>query len=69
MSGFYSDSDSDSDNDKPEQRIHVKIKPLKNGQAPMSASVDELRATVENMSLSPTGVVKKIIILRDIDCN
>ncbi|XP_017478887.1 PREDICTED: F-BAR domain only protein 2 isoform X4 [Rhagoletis zephyria] len=54
--GFYSDSDSDSDNDKPERRIHVKIKPLNNGQAPMSASVDELRATVENISLSPTSV-------------
>ncbi|XP_073829137.1 F-BAR domain only protein 2 isoform X23 [Musca autumnalis] len=53
---FYSDSDSDSDNDRPEKRIHVKIKPLNNGQAPMSASVDELRATVENISLSPTGI-------------
>ncbi|KAM8703656.1 hypothetical protein ACLKA7_008306 [Drosophila subpalustris] len=51
---FYSDSDTDSDNDK--RRIHVKIKPLNNGQAPISASVDELRATVENISLSPTGV-------------
>uniref|UniRef100_B3NZR0 GG16852 n=1 Tax=Drosophila erecta TaxID=7220 RepID=B3NZR0_DROER len=53
---FYSDSDTDSDNDKQERRIHVSIKPLKNGQAPISASVDELRATVENISLSPTGV-------------
>ncbi|XP_032312266.1 F-BAR domain only protein 2 isoform X3 [Drosophila ananassae] len=52
---FYSDSDTDSDNDKQERRIHVNIKPLKNGQAPMSASVDELRATVENISLSPTA--------------
>jgi len=51
---FYSDSDTDSDNDK--RRIHVKIKPLDNGQTPISASVDELRATVENISLSPTGV-------------
>lgn len=51
---FYSDSDTDSDNDK--RRIHVKIKPLNNGKAPISASVDELRATVENISLSPTGV-------------
>ncbi|XP_034117094.1 F-BAR domain only protein 2 isoform X6 [Drosophila albomicans] len=51
---FYSDSDTDSENDK--RRIHVKIKPLNNGQAPISASVDELRATVENISLSPTGV-------------
>ncbi|KAJ8950393.1 hypothetical protein NQ314_007933, partial [Rhamnusium bicolor] len=37
------------------RKIHVEIKPLNNGSAPMSASVDELRATVENMSLSPTG--------------
>lgn len=36
-----------------EQKIHVEIKPLNNGSAPMSASVDELRATVENISLSP----------------
>jgi len=62
---FSSDSDSDSDHDKRERRIHVNIKPLNNGQAPMSASVDELRATVENISLSPTGVfsVKFIFIL------
>ncbi|EDW83861.2 uncharacterized protein Dwil_GK13455 [Drosophila willistoni] len=53
---FYSDSDTDSDNDKQERRIHVKIKPLNNGQAPMSASVDELRATVGNLSISPTGI-------------
>lgn len=53
--GFYSDSDSDSDNDERERKIHVEIKPLNNGTAPISASVDELRATVENLSLSPLG--------------
>lgn len=51
---FYSSSDSDSD-DEHERKIHVEIKPLNNGSAPMSASVDELRATVENMYLSPGG--------------
>jgi hypothetical protein len=35
----------------------VEIKPLNNGSAPMSASVDELRATVENLSLSPVAMV------------
>lgn len=50
-----SDSDSDSDNDERERKIHVEIKPLNNGSAPISASVDELRATVENLSLSPLG--------------
>ncbi|KAJ8918717.1 hypothetical protein NQ315_015037 [Exocentrus adspersus] len=51
---FDSTSDSDSDDDR-ERKIHVEIKPLNNGSAQISASVDELRATVENMSLSPTG--------------
>lgn len=52
---FYSDSDSESENDEQERKIHVKIQPLNNGTAPISASVDELRATVENLSLSPLG--------------
>ncbi|KOC68179.1 FCH domain only protein 2 [Habropoda laboriosa] len=50
--GFYSSSDSDSEDER-ERKIRVEIKPLSNGGAPMSASVDELRATVENLSLSP----------------
>lgn len=55
VDGFYSDTDSDSDHDERERKIHVEIKPLNNGSAPISASVDELRATVENLSLSPLG--------------
>lgn len=51
---FYSSSDTDSEDER-EHKIHVEIKPLSNGAAPMSASVDELRATVENISLSPVG--------------
>ncbi|XP_055715774.1 F-BAR domain only protein 2 isoform X8 [Phlebotomus papatasi] len=53
--GFYSSSDSDSDDNERDRKIHVEIKPLNNGTAPISASVDELRATVENLSLSPLG--------------
>ena len=53
---FYSSSDSESD-DEIERKIHVEIKPLNNGTAPISASVDELRATVENLSLSPIGAL------------
>lgn len=45
-----------TDDDR-EHKIHVEIKPLSNGSAPMSASVDELRATVENLSLSPVAMV------------
>jgi hypothetical protein len=42
--------------DEREKRLHVEIKPLSNGSAPLSASVDELRSTVENMTLSPIGI-------------
>lgn len=38
-----------------DKKIHVEIKPISNGNAPMSASVDELRATIEGMSLSPAS--------------
>lgn len=54
---FYSSSDTDSDDDE-RKRIRVNIKPpLNNGSGPMSASVDELRATLENISLSPVGAL------------
>ena len=52
---FYSSSDSDSDSTETrERKIRVEIKPLgcNGGTAPMSASVDELRATVESLSLN-----------------
>ncbi|XP_042243238.1 F-BAR domain only protein 2-like isoform X2 [Homarus americanus] len=51
---FDSSSDSDSDGEA-DKKIHVEIKPISNGNAPMSASVDELRATIEGMSLSPVS--------------
>lgn len=54
--GFYSSSDTESEDER-ERKIRVEIKPLSNGNAPMSASVDELRATVENLSLSPAPTV------------
>ncbi|XP_025830629.1 F-BAR domain only protein 2 isoform X3 [Agrilus planipennis] len=55
---FYSSSDSDSEDER-EQKIRVEIKPLNNGAAPMSASVDELRATVENLYLSPSSNIRR----------
>jgi hypothetical protein len=36
--------------EEPGKRLHVEIKPLANGTAPLSASVDELRTTVENLT-------------------
>lgn len=46
--------DSDEEQGK---RLHVEIKPLTNGSIPLSASVDELRSTVENLTLSPVGFI------------
>lgn len=66
---FYSSSDSDSE-EEVERKIHVEIKPLNNGTAPISASVDELRATVEQMSLSPLGALSvrfKVCLSCDIE--
>ncbi|XP_050678615.1 F-BAR domain only protein 2 [Leptidea sinapis] len=54
----YSSSDSDSEEER-EQKIHVEIKPITNGNTPMSASVDELRATVENISLYKIGTTTR----------
>ncbi|CAL4062770.1 unnamed protein product, partial [Meganyctiphanes norvegica] len=48
-----SSSDSDSEAEQQDKKIHVEIKPISNGGAPISASVDELRATIEGISLSP----------------
>lgn len=59
--GFYSSSDTDSEDER-ERKIRVEIKPLSNGGAPMSASVDELRATVENLSLSPAPTVSHFFV-------
>ncbi|XP_051171044.1 F-BAR domain only protein 2 isoform X1 [Leptopilina boulardi] len=55
---FYSSSDSDSDDER-DKKIHVEIKPLSNGNTPISASVDELRATVESLSLMSTNTVRR----------
>lgn len=46
-----------------DKRLHVEIKPLSNGSGPISASVDELRATVENISLLPLGTQTLKVIL------
>lgn len=65
---FYSSSDSDSEDERGERKIHVEIKPLNNGVAPISASVDELRATVENLSLSPIGALSSVSLTFDHAC-
>lgn len=62
---FYSSSDSESDDER-DKKIHVEIKPLSNGNTPISASVDELRATVESLSIMSTSMVR--IFIYDYSC-
>ncbi|KAJ8286999.1 hypothetical protein GJAV_G00045860 [Gymnothorax javanicus] len=52
---FYSSSDSD-DEDEP-RKFHVEIKPVQpnNGNHQSQASIDELKASVVNISLSPSA--------------
>ncbi|CAG7725199.1 unnamed protein product [Allacma fusca] len=66
-SSFYSSSDSDSDDER--KRLRIEIKPLNNGTTPLSASVDELRTTMENLTLSPLGmqVLQGRKVLHDTD--
>lgn len=54
----YSSSDSDSEEER-EQKIHVEIKPLGNGDPPFSASVDDIRATMENLTLFKIGTTAR----------
>ncbi|XP_054709961.1 F-BAR domain only protein 2-like isoform X2 [Uloborus diversus] len=49
---FYSSSDNESDEEEKERKIHIEIKPVSNSTG-MSASIDELIATVGTFSLSP----------------
>ncbi|XP_072272346.1 F-BAR domain only protein 2 isoform X2 [Pyxicephalus adspersus] len=51
---FYSSSDSDSDDDGP-KKFHVEIKPMQpnNGSHNPMASLDELKVSIGNISLSP----------------
>nr|XP_053633348.1 F-BAR domain only protein 2-like [Cherax quadricarinatus] len=63
---FDSSSDSESDGEA-DKKIHVEIKPISNGSAPMSASVDELRATIEGMSLSPVSFASPRVPPRQIN--
>jgi hypothetical protein len=54
VDSFYSSSDSDSDSEEKVKKIHIRIKPLTNGTL-ISASVDELIASVGTLSLSPAA--------------
>ncbi|KAK7099723.1 F-BAR domain only protein 2-like isoform X1 [Littorina saxatilis] len=54
-----SDSDSDSD-DESRRKIKVAIRPLSpTNQAPASSNVEDIRASVQGLSLSPTAVRKR----------
>lgn len=55
---FYSSSDSDPDEDEP-RKFHVQIKPVQtnNGTHQHKVTIDELKASIGNITLSPTPAV------------
>ena len=54
---FYSDSDSDSDADEKTRKIHVEIKPaINDGSIQNAATVDEIKKSLGNLTLSPPAV-------------
>uniref|UniRef100_A0A8C2F6W3 FCH and mu domain containing endocytic adaptor 2 n=1 Tax=Cyprinus carpio TaxID=7962 RepID=A0A8C2F6W3_CYPCA len=58
LNSFYSSSDSE-DEDEP-RKFHVQIKPVQtnNGTHQHKATIDELKASIGNISLSPTPAVR-----------
>uniref|UniRef100_A0A8C1QWD8 F-BAR domain only protein 2 n=1 Tax=Cyprinus carpio TaxID=7962 RepID=A0A8C1QWD8_CYPCA len=60
QNSFYSSSDSE-DEDEP-RKFHVQIKPVQtnNGTHQHKATIDELKASIGNISLSPTPAVRDV---------
>ena len=44
------------DGERMPEKLHIEIKPVTNGSAPEPASVEELKANIENITLSPVGI-------------
>ncbi|KAL4617546.1 F-BAR domain only protein 2 isoform X3 [Arapaima gigas] len=63
---FYSSSDSDDD-DEP-RKFHVEIKPVQpnNGNHQTRSSIDELKASIGNITLSPSALVRTVKIHMEI---
>ncbi|XP_063309821.1 F-BAR domain only protein 2 isoform X3 [Pelobates fuscus] len=53
---FYSSSDSESDDERPKFRVQIKPMQPNNGSHHTMASLDELKMSIGNITLSPAGV-------------
>ncbi|CAH2296915.1 F-BAR domain only 2 [Pelobates cultripes] len=53
---FYSSSDSESDDERPKFRVQIKPVQPNNGSHHTMASLDELKMSIGNITLSPAGV-------------
>lgn len=60
---FYSSSDSDSEDDEP-RRFHVEIKPVQanNSSQYTMPSLDELKVSIGNITLSPAISVSYFVL-------
>uniref|UniRef100_A0A8C9U6Q6 FCH and mu domain containing endocytic adaptor 2 n=1 Tax=Scleropages formosus TaxID=113540 RepID=A0A8C9U6Q6_SCLFO len=66
---FYSSSDSDDD-DEP-RKFHVEIKPVQpnNGNHQTRSSIDELKASIGNITLSPSALVCPVTLILLFHCS
>lgn len=51
--------------DEPERKLHVEIKPITNGSNLPSATVDELKATIEGFNIN-TSMFNTVVRLKDL---
>ncbi|KAK6179298.1 hypothetical protein SNE40_011689 [Patella caerulea] len=59
-SWYSSDSDTDSDGDESKKKIKVEIRPLSpNGATPIIGTVEDIKASVEGLRLSPTAIRRR----------
>ncbi|RUS92107.1 hypothetical protein EGW08_000131 [Elysia chlorotica] len=58
-SWYSSDSDSDSDGDESRRKIKVEIRPLSPTTGPASGTVEDIKASIEGLRLSPSAARKR----------
>ncbi|GFS13529.1 FCH domain only protein 2 [Elysia marginata] len=58
-SWYSSDSDSDSDGDESRRKIKVEIRPLSPTTGPAAGTVEDIKASIEGLRLSPSAARKR----------
>ena len=57
----FDDLDDSLTDDEPERKLHVEIKPITNGSNLPSATVDELKATIEGFNINTSSMFNTVV--------